>query len=173
MISRRMAGRTRSSIARTAAICMAVGKVSLDDWDILISSLGCSSFFPASSLPRFAITSLLFILDCVPEPVCQTTRGKCAFSLPSITSSQAQQMASNFSSVIFSRFSLWFATAAAFFKTPKAWIISDGIVSIPTPMGKFRQERWVCAAQYLSAGTRTSPIESCSIRYSIVQVSSL
>lgn len=33
-----------------------------------------------------AITSLLFMLDWVPEPVCQTTRGKWSSSLPSATS---------------------------------------------------------------------------------------
>ena len=46
-------------------------------------------------------------------------------------------------------------------------VISRGIVSSPTPMGKLFRLRSVCAPQYLSAGTRTSPIESCSMRYSI------
>ena len=46
-------------------------------------------------------------------------------------------------------------------------MISPGMVSIPTPMGKFSWLRCVCAPQYLSAGTFTSPMESCSIRYSI------
>ena len=135
--SKSMAGKTLSSIAATAAICMAVGKVSLEDWDILMSSLGCSSLRPAISLPRLAMTSLAFMLDWVPEPVCQTTRGKCSSSLPETTSSQAWQMAASFSSVIFSGRSVWFAMAAAFFRMPKAWVISRGIVSMPTPMGKF------------------------------------
>ena len=81
-----IAGRTLSSSARTAAMCIAVGNVSFDDWDILMSSFGCSSFLPASSLPRLAMTSLAFMLDCVPEPVCQTTSGKWSFSLPDATS---------------------------------------------------------------------------------------
>ena len=76
-----IAGKSLSSIPITAAMCIAVGNVSLEDWLILMSSLGCSSFLPAISLPRFAITSFAFMLDCVPDPVCQTTRGKCSFSL--------------------------------------------------------------------------------------------
>ena len=39
--------------------------------------------------------------------------------------------------VIFSGFSALFAIAAAFFRTPKAFVISRGIVSIPTPILKF------------------------------------
>jgi histidinol phosphatase-like PHP family hydrolase len=40
-----------------------------------------------------------------------------------------------------------------------------GIFSVP--MQKFSKLLWVCAPQYLSAGTCISPIESFSIRYSI------
>ena len=136
-ISLSRAGNTLSSIPTTAAMLIAVGKVSLDDCDIFISSLGWSSFLPAISLPLFAITSFAFILDCVPEPVCHTTRGKCSFRLPSITSSQACEIAFSFSSVIFSGFSLWLAIAAAFFSTPNACVISLGITSMPTPILKF------------------------------------
>jgi len=32
------------------------------------------------------------MLDCVPLPVCHTTKGKCSFSLPLITSSQTAVM---------------------------------------------------------------------------------
>ena len=163
-VSLSTAGRTCSSMASTAAMCIAVGNVSLDDWDMLISSFGCRSFLPAISLPRLAMTSLAFMFDCVPEPVCQTTRGKCAKSFPSMTSVAACSMAASFSSVIFSGFSAWLALAAASFKTPKALVISRGMVSRPTPMGKFSWLRSVCAPQYLSAGTLTSPMESCSMR---------
>lgn len=41
----------------------------------------------------FAMTSLLFMLDWVPDPVCQTTRGKCSMSLPSATSPAAWTIA--------------------------------------------------------------------------------
>ena len=64
------------STASAAAICIAVGKVSLEDWLIFTSSLGCSSFSPAISLPRFAMTSFMFMLLWVPDPVCHTTSGK-------------------------------------------------------------------------------------------------
>ena len=43
-------------------------------------------------MARLEITSLAFMLDWVPEPVCQTARGKCSSSLPSITSSAAATM---------------------------------------------------------------------------------
>ena len=192
-ISFSAAGIRRSSRAVTAEMCMAVGKVSLEDWLMLMSSLGwqslaacpaaallfcpapvlpaCPSAAPAAaaaiSLARLAMTSLAFMLDWVPDPVCQTTRGKWSISFPSITSSAACEIAASFSSVIFSGFKAWLARAAAFFRMPKARMISAGMVSIPTPIGKFSWLRSVCAAQYLSAGTFTSPMESCSILYSI------
>ncbi len=60
---------------------MAVGKVSFDDWLMLTWSLGWTGVFepiapPSISMARLEITSLAFMFDCVPEPVCQTTRGK-------------------------------------------------------------------------------------------------
>jgi hypothetical protein len=53
--------------------------------------LGCTGFLvpivpPRISIARLLITSLAFMLDCVPEPVCQTTRGKWSISLRSATS---------------------------------------------------------------------------------------
>ena len=129
----------------TAAMCMAVGKVSLEDWDMLISSLGWSSFSPAISLPRLAMTSLAFMLDCVPLPVCHTTSGKWSLSLPAITSSQAAQMALTRLSSMRSGLTLWLARAAAFLRMPKAWVISRGMTSVP--ILKFSWLRCVCAAQ--------------------------
>ena len=58
-------------------------------------------------------------------------------------SSQAFEMAVSFSSVIFSGRMAAFAMAAAFFRYPKARMISLGMVSRPTPMGKFSTLRWV------------------------------
>ena len=43
----RTAGRSRWVISSTAAMCMAVGKVSLDDWDMLTSSLGWIGYLRA------------------------------------------------------------------------------------------------------------------------------
>src|ERR1700682_3117977 len=36
-------------------------------------------------------------------------------------------------------------------------------------MGKFSTARWVCADHLAFKGTRTSPIESCSVRYSVMR----
>ena len=60
---------------------IAVGKVSLDDCDMLTSSFGWTGFLepispPAISIARLEITSLAFMLLCVPLPVCQMRRGK-------------------------------------------------------------------------------------------------
>ena len=79
-------GRSRWVISSTAAMCMAVGKVSLDDWDMLTSSLGWTGSFepitpPAISMARLEITSLAFMLLCVPLPVCHTLRGNWSFEL--------------------------------------------------------------------------------------------
>ena len=55
-------------------MCMAVGKVSLDDWPRLQWSFGWTGDLPprwppSRSLARLAITSLAFMFDWVPEPV--------------------------------------------------------------------------------------------------------
>ncbi len=57
------AGITRSSSAQSAEMYIAVGKVSFDDRLMLMSSFGWSSFFPAISFARFAMTSFAFMLD--------------------------------------------------------------------------------------------------------------
>ena len=58
-------------------MCIAVGNVSLEDWPMFTWSLGCTGCLVPSSPPnswlaRLPITSLTFMLDCVPDPVCQT-----------------------------------------------------------------------------------------------------
>ena len=69
-------------------------------------------------MARLEITSLAFMFDCVPEPVCQTTSGKCSSSLPSMTSWAAATMASpSFGS---SRPSSMLASAAARLTMPSA-----------------------------------------------------
>ena len=100
---------------------MAVGKLSLDDWPRLTCSLGWTGFWLPSSPPRswiarLEVTSLTFMFDWVPEPVCQTKSGKCPSSLPAITSSAALTMASVRQGA--SRPALPFTSAAAFFTTP-------------------------------------------------------
>jgi hypothetical protein len=61
----------------TAAMCIVVGKVSLEDCPMLTWSLGWTgillpSWPPASWIARLLITSLTFMLDWVPDPVCHT-----------------------------------------------------------------------------------------------------
>ena len=152
-------GKSLSSISKAAAICMAVGKVSLELWDILAWSFGCKSFSPATSFPRLAMTSFTFMLDWVPLPVCHTTRGKCSLSFPSKISSHTPEIkVLRLSSSLPRRL---LAIAAAFFKMAKARTISVGIFSVP--ILKFSKLLWVCAPQYFSTGTCTSPMESCSV----------
>ncbi len=147
-------------------MCIAVGKVSLELWLMLAESLGCKGrgsstpFSAAIWLPRFARTSFMFMLDCVPEPVCHTTSGKLPSSLPARTSSAA---AASMSAEAWSmRPRRQLACAAAFFRVAKARMTSTGIVC--PPMGKFSWLRCVWAPHKASAGTRISPMESCSMR---------
>ncbi len=93
------AGSSRSATARAAATCIAVGKLSLDDWPLLTWSLGWTGLLPPRlpvriSLARPAITSLAFMLDWVPEPVCQMTRGNWSSCSPRATSPAACWIAS-------------------------------------------------------------------------------
>lgn len=136
-------GSTRSATIWAAAICMAVGKVSLELCERFTWSLGWSKGSPASALPRLATTSFTFMLDWVPLPVCQTTRGKYSSSAPEAISPHAAQMRSRRRGS--STPNLWFARAAACLSTAKARIISMGIRSPST--GKFSRLRWVCAPQ--------------------------
>lgn len=106
------------------------------------------------------MTSLMFMLLWVPLPVCQTARGKLPSRLPSRISSQAFSMSTAFS--LGSVPSSQFAWAADFLRMAKAEITSGGIFSVP--MRKFSKLRCVWAPQYLSQGTRISPMESCSFR---------
>ena len=61
------------------------------------------------------------------------------------------------------------AWAAAFFRMPIAFTTSWGIRSTPGhPMEKWWMERSVWAPQYLVASTSMAPIESVSVRYSVM-----
>ncbi len=70
-------GTSSCTNSSTAAMCIAVGKVSFELCDMFTSSLGCTGVLlpispPDSSMARFEITSLTFMLVCVPLPVCHT-----------------------------------------------------------------------------------------------------
>ncbi len=131
-----------------AATCIAVGKVSFDDCERFTWSFGCTGSFepilpPRISIARFAITSLAFMFDWVPEPVCQTTSGKCSSSSPSATSSAASAMARP--SFLSSVPCAMLTSAAARLMTPSARTTATGCFS--HPIGKFWIERCVCAPQ--------------------------
>jgi len=167
------AGRSRSSVSSTVAMCIAVGKTSFEDWPRLTSSFGCTGLLPprpapASSLARAATTSFAFMLVCVPEPVWKTTRGNSSSRAPSATSRAARAMSSALSCG--STPSSALARAAAHLTSPRAWISGGAKRKRAPPMGKCSSERWVCAPQYRSAGTRASPMLSVSILTSCASV---
>ena len=89
------------------------------------------------------MTSLTFMFDWVPEPVCQTESGNSASSCPPMTSSAARTIRSATSGASLPASA--FTSAAAFFSVPKACATSSGIGS--SPIGKWCRERCVCAPQ--------------------------
>ncbi len=104
-----------------AAMCIAVGKVSLDDWPMFTWSLGCTgscepSVPPTSWMHRLEMTSLTFMFDWVPDPVWYTYSGNSVSSFPPITSSQTRSISCPFHAG--SRPAAVLTTAAAFFTYP-------------------------------------------------------
>lgn len=148
--------------AAVAAMWMEDGKTSLDDCEALTWSLGWT-LRPRRSVARVATTSLVFMLDEVPDPVWKTSIGKCASQRPSATSSAASWMARAMSGA--STFSSAFTLAAAALIRARAsmWARSRRWPEI----GKFSTARCVWARHLASFGTLTSPIESCSMRKSV------
>ena len=109
-----------------------------------------------------AITSLVFMFELVPEPVWNTSIGNWSSCRPSAISPAAAMIASAFSGA--SRPRSLFTWAQAPFSRPSAriWVRSS-----PRPeIGKFSTARCVCARHSALTGTRTSPMVSCSMRYS-------
>ena len=153
---------TRSAITTSvAATCVAVGNVSLDDCDMFTSSFGWT--VTPSAAQSDAMTSLVFMLELVPDPVWNTSTGKCWSTSPSAIRPAAATIAFTFSRSSSPRRPL--TVAQADLSSPSARICAR---SSPRPeTGKFSTARWVCARQRASTGTRTSPIVSCSIRNSV------
>ena len=157
----RRAGTREPAISTVAATWMADGKTSLEDWDAFTSSLGWTRR-PRRSEARVARTSFMFILDEVPDPVWKTSTGNSASQCPSATSRAASAMAAATSAGTTPRSA--FTRAAALFTSASPRMSAR---SMPRPeTGKFSTARWVCACHLASAGTLTSPMESCSVRYS-------
>ena len=152
------AGTSSVSANSVAATCVAVGKVSLEDCDMLTSSFGWTVTPSAAHIE--AMTSLAFMFELVPEPVWNTSTGKWSSTSPSAIRPAADTMAST---LVFSRRPRRPLTVAqADLSRPRARICAR---SRPLPeTGKFSTARWVWARQSASTGTRTSPMVSCSIR---------
>ena len=73
------AGSSFSLVVSAALTWIAVGITSFDDCPLLTSSFGCT-FAPAIAA-TCAMTSFAFMFDDVPEPVWNTSIGKCAIEL--------------------------------------------------------------------------------------------
>ena len=149
---------SRSRVPSTAATWIADGKVSLEDWAAFTWSLGCTS--TPCRWARVAMTSLRFMLVLVPEPVWKTSIGNWSSCSPLTTSAAAVVIALACSVVRAPRSTL--VCAAAALMRASAWM-SAGSSGCPL-IGKFSTARWVCARHSASFGTRTSPMESCSMR---------
>jgi hypothetical protein len=80
-------------------------------------------------MARLAMTSLAFMFDWVPDPVCHTKSGKWSSRRPSMTSSAAATITSAFS--LGSAPSSRFTSAQAFFSMPNARTTWTGIGSSP------------------------------------------
>ena len=108
------------------------------------------------------MTSLAFMFELVPDPVWKTSIGNWVSCSPAATARAAVAIASARSGS--STPSSPLAAAAAALTCPRAWI-SRGSIGVPL-IGKFSTARCVWARQSASFGTRTSPMESCSMRHS-------
>jgi hypothetical protein len=163
--SRDSAGSRRRSTASAAAMCIMVGKLSLEDWPRLTWSFGCTGFrlpsgCPSIWLARLAITSLAFMLVWVPLPVCQTGNGNSSSRSPAAISSAALAMVPARSAGSSPRRA--FAAAQADLCRPTARIRPGGNRSVP--MRNRRRARSVCGPQSRSAGMSMAPRESVSVR---------
>src|SRR5580698_10602177 len=157
------AGTSASRSASTALTCTAVGIASLLLCPMLTWSFGCTAA-PRLPVASAAMTSLAFMLVLVPEPVWNTSIGKCASCLPAATSVAAASMAwATFGS---SSCSAVLARAAAILMRPRAAMKARG--SFTPLMGKFSTARCVWAPHRASLGTFSSPMLSCSTRKELV-----
>ena len=88
--------RRQQLLARTASCAdtrIAVGITSLELCPRLTWSLGCTARLAADATASVAMTSLAFMLRDVPEPVWNTSIGKCASYSPSATRSARLRIA--------------------------------------------------------------------------------
>ncbi|CAM5463468.1 hypothetical protein SRIMM317S_00325 [Streptomyces rimosus subsp. rimosus] len=126
--------------AAVAAMWIEEGKTSLEDWEALTWSLGWTSR-PSRSVARVASTSLVFMLDDVPEPVWKTSTGKCSSHFPSATSAAASWIARAMSSST-TPSSAFTLAAAALIRASASMCARS---SRCPETGKFSTARWVWA----------------------------
>ena len=88
----RRAGIRSRTIAPVAATWIAEGKTSLDDCEAFTWSFGCTGL-PSDSVASVAMTSLVFMLLDVPEPVWKTSMGKCCVPVAAATAAAASVIA--------------------------------------------------------------------------------
>ena len=155
------AGFRSMTTAFVAATWIADGNWSLDDSGSFTSSFGCTGE-PSRSDASEASTSLAFMFEDVPEPVWNTSIGNSASQSPRTTSAATSAIAAAFASSSRPRLARTRAPAPLINASPAMSSRSIGWPEI----GKFSTARWVCARHFAAAGTRTSPIESFSMRYS-------
>src|SRR5215211_1107877 len=157
------AGTSSTVMPSAAATWMADGYTSLEDWLAFTWSLGWTApGVPSRSEARLASTSLTFMFDDVPEPVPYTSTGKWSSQAPSATSTATSWTA--WATSLGRIFRRAFSSAAAPLIMARA-LMSRRSMRSPE-MGKFSTARCVWAAHRASTGTRTSPMVSCSTRYS-------
>ncbi len=145
--------------AAVAAMWIEEGKTSLDDWEALTWSLGWTGR-PRRSVASVASTSFMFMFDEVPEPVWKTSTGNSASHRPAATSSAAEATAPAISSSSTPSRALTVAAAPLIRASASMWARSSRCPET----GKFSTARCVWARHLAPAGTRTSPMESCSTR---------
>ena len=150
--------------AFVAATWIADGNWSLLDSGSLTSSFGCTATPPSRSEASVAMTSLAFMFEDVPEPVWNTSIGNSASQSPRATSRATAEIAAALSGSSSPRSARTRAPKPLIRASPR---ISSRSIGWPE-IGKFSTARWVWARHLARAGTRTSPIESCSTRKSSV-----
>ena len=146
-------------MALVAATWIADGNWSLDDSGALTSSFGCTGA-PSRSAASDASTSLVFMFDEVPEPVWKTSIGNSPSQSPRATSAALAAIASALAWSSRPRLARMRTDAPLISASPA---ISSRSIGCPE-IGKFSTARCVCARHFAAAGTRTSPIESFSMR---------
>jgi hypothetical protein len=138
------------------AMCMAVGKLSLDDWPLLTWSLGWTGLLP----PRLPVR--ISLAPAGDHLVGVHVRLRAGARLPDHEGELVVQRAGgDFGRSLLDRLGMLriepadariHPSAAACFTKPSACTISAGIAS-RWPNGKLSIERCVCAPQYASPGT--------------------